>query len=121
MDEWRMGRAMSDLAHRVEDILAYSQDARDSDAELLVQVLQSMGACLTQYQKDLIHSFSVESITRCRRKFQEEGKYLPSAHIAKQRRLKSYTVQQIAPSAKPERLQEVINDPNTLVLVLEDL
>lgn len=98
------------LATVIETILSDSQAARDSDNELIVQVLQRQGANLTMAQQETIKAMSFESITRCRRKFQEQGKYMPSPGVAKIRRLKSYIVQQNAPGASPQRLEQLTSD-----------
>lgn len=107
---------MNKIVQTVELILGDSQLARDSDTELLVAVLDKLGADLTVQQVAILRSFSVESITRQRRKLQEKGLYPPSPEVAKRRRLKSYEVQQNAPTARPERLQVLINQPRELVL-----
>jgi hypothetical protein len=96
------------LTPTIESILAQNPKARDSDNLLIVQVLLHYGADFTPHQIALLNEMSFESITRCRRKLQEQGKFLPSPEVAKKRRLKSYIVQQNAPSASPSRLQRVI-------------
>jgi len=94
----------------VRRILDRSLRARDSDNVLIMQVLESVGMNLTQEQKEIFHSVSFESITRARRKFQQNGEYMPSPEVARQRRLKSYIVEQQAPESSPEHLQQLIQD-----------
>lgn len=96
------------LTMAIERVLRRSTDARDSDNELIVCLLQAEGAYLTPHQVQVVKSFNFESITRARRKLQEAGQYMPSPEVARQRRLKSYIVQQNAPTAKPVYLQELI-------------
>lgn len=82
---------------------------RDSDHELLIQFLQfHMEMKLTQAQIDIMRSVSFESITRCRRKLQESGEFLPSLEVAKKRRLKGYEIEQVAPKEGAAGLQRRI-------------
>ena len=84
---------------------------RDSDTELYIQYLQRiLGAQLNAAQLTLIRSINFESITRCRRKLQENGEYLPSPEVAKRRRLKSYEVEQVAPTESAAGLQRRIEE-----------
>jgi hypothetical protein len=92
----------------VEDILMKYPHTRDSDKELIIGVLQALGANLSQEQRDLMRKVNFESIRRHRQKLQEKGLFQPSPEVAKRRRLKSYIVQQNAPTAKPEYLGELI-------------
>jgi len=86
---------------------------RDSDHELLIQFLQlHMGMGLNQKQIDKMRQISFESITRCRRKLQENGEFLPSPEIAKKRRLKSYEIQQTAPNESSAGIQRRIEENN---------
>jgi len=64
----------------VELVLQESNKARNDDKWLIVKVLEKMGHTFIDYDnlKDLP---SFESITRCRRKFQEENKYLPEQDV----------------------------------------
>ena len=62
----------------MEKILQKSMACRESDKLLLLSVWQNQGLTLTKEQKNifLYKCSSQGSITRVRRKFQEEGKYL---------------------------------------------
>lgn len=81
----------------------------DSDKELLIQMLQFSGTELTAKQMITIRKFNFESITRARRKLQRAGEYLPtSPEVARKRRLKSYEIQQTAPSETAGGLQRRI-------------
>lgn len=84
---------------------------RDSDHELLIQYLQfHTDMALTLEQIQVMRSVSFESITRARRKLQEQGKYLPSPEVAKKRRLKSYELQQVSPSESAAGIQRRIEE-----------
>lgn len=83
---------------------------RDSDKEMLIQVLQFSGCKLERDQLNIIRQFNFESLTRARRKLQEAGRFLPSPEVAKKRRLKSYEVEQTAPKETPEGLQRRIEE-----------
>ena len=84
---------------------------RDSDKELIIQILQRIhGLGLNAEQLGIMRSVNFESITRCRRKLQENGEYLPSPEVAKRRRLKSYEVEQVAPTESAAGLQRRIEE-----------
>lgn len=84
---------------------------RDSDTELYIQYLQRiMGAGLNATQLQIIRSINYESISRARRKLQENGEFLPSPEVAKRRRLKSYEVEQVAPTESAAGLQRRIEE-----------
>jgi hypothetical protein len=83
---------------------------RDSDKEMIIQILQFEGAELTEAQMDLMRKFNFESLTRARRKLQEAGEYMPSPEIAKKRRLKGCEVQQTAPKETPMGIHRRIQD-----------
>jgi hypothetical protein len=82
---------------------------RDSDKELIIQILQiHRNAEFTAEQLSIIRNLNFESITRARRKFQENGLYPPSPEVAKKRRIKSYEVEQTAPKETAAGLQNRI-------------
>lgn len=81
---------------------------RDSDKEMLIQILQFEGADLSAEQMTTIRKFNFESLTRARRKLQESGQYLPSPAVAKKRRLKGWELQQVAPSESAAGIQRRI-------------
>ena len=78
---------------------------RDSDREMIIQILQFSGCQLTAEQMTCMRQFNFESLTRARRKLQEAGQYMPSPEVAKKRRLKSYEIQQTAPKESAGGLQ----------------
>lgn len=90
---------------------------RDSDRELIIQILQhelyeagGIELTLSADQMDIMRRFNFESLTRARRKLQEAGKFMPSPEVAKKRRLKSYEVEQTAPSETAQGLHRRIQD-----------
>lgn len=99
----------SRTAMMVEQVLASSVEARNSDNELIIQMLQANGAELTPRQEEVVRGLVFESITRVRRKLQHDGKYLPSDAVVKFRRFKSAQVQQIAPSASANYIANTID------------
>lgn len=105
---------------KVEALLRSSQTYRDSDKELIIAYLQLLGANLSVEQERVLKQVSFESIRRVRQKFQERGQYLPSPAVAKQRRLKSYIVQQNAPTANPEHLGMLIEEQPKAISWLND-
>lgn len=73
-------------AQRVENILRASRGARDSDTELLLIYMQKMGMNLTAAQMDKFRDMPTpETITRIRRKLQEQGMYPASEAVDKAR------------------------------------
>ena len=84
---------------------------RDSDTELYIQYLQRiLGANLNATQLEFMRLINYESISRARRKLQENGQYLPSPKVARKRRLKSYEIQQTAPKETAGGLQRRIEE-----------
>lgn len=71
---------------RVENILAASAKARNSDKELLIIYMQKSGMELTEKQIEVFRNMpSADTITRVRRHLRESGKYLPTVEIDKHR------------------------------------
>jgi len=82
---------------------------RDSDTELYIQFLQRhMGCGLSAIQMDIIRSINYESISRARRKMQENGQFLPSPEVGRKRRLKGFEIEQVAPKETAQGLQRRI-------------
>ena len=97
------------VAHLVEQSLKNNIQSRSSDKVLLLQVWHSLGLDLTPRQVErFLEIPSPETIGRVRRKLQESGKYLPTEEVKKARRIIELQVQQNAPSAKPERLEKLM-------------
>lgn len=82
---------------------------RDSDKELIVQVLQRCrGMNMTAEQMTIMRSVNFESIRRTRAKLQEQGKFLGSPEVMRKRRIKGYEVEQTAPKESASGLQKRI-------------
>ena len=108
---------MSKVADRVKEILSRNLSARNSDKYLLLDYLQEQGVNFTPEQTEIFLSVNFESITRVRRKLQEEGKYLADPEIEKQRKLKASMTRYVAPIATTNNLADVLEmQPNELIL-----
>lgn len=71
----------------VEEILKTDERSRSDDKWLIIQTLRKMGfEVFVPYQK-LESMPSFESITRCRRKIQEQGLYLSTPKVAEERKV----------------------------------
>lgn len=94
-----MPKRAGKISIEVENHLKYSREARNSDKELHIRMLEQYGVCLTEHQKHLFKAMpSMETITRIRRKFQEKGQYPADQVIADDRHFRSLRMQQMNPS-----------------------
>lgn len=96
---------MRHLTPLIKNILMNNVKARDSDNEIIIEIIRKLGVFLTDAQEEKLRSINFESIRRTRQKIQQQGLYQPSPEVAKQRRLKAMIVQQNAPIASPDRLE----------------
>lgn len=103
----------------VERILKRNHKARNSDKDLIVDYLNSVGMNLSPHQEQILRDVSFESIRRTRQKFQEQGLYKADEPIAKERQFKSWQMQQVAPAIKPERIDRVIEQQPMFNLPVE--
>jgi len=71
----------------VERILKEDQKARDDDKWLILKVLRDMGFRVYINYNEMESMPSWESITRCRRKFQENGDYPASEECTRLRKI----------------------------------
>ena len=72
----------------VQKVLEEEPQTRSDDVDLVIAVWERQGVHLSEDQKRLIHKlYSSETITRCRRKIQERGLFLPIESKVKQRSL----------------------------------
>jgi hypothetical protein len=81
------------IKERVENLLKASVKARNSDIELLILYMQKSGMELSEKQIEIFRKMpSAETITRIRRKLQEEGKYEASDAVNQARydKMKEY-------------------------------
>lgn len=70
----------------VEEVLKYSQLARNCDKELIIRVWDRCGLILSPEQRAIwFKTPSTESIRRTRQKIQSEGKYLADKQIREAR------------------------------------
>lgn len=99
---------MRNLTPMVKTILQNSQACRNSDRELFIEVMRKMGFNLTDAQEDKFRGINFESIRRTRQKIQEQGLYPADPEIAKSRRIKSMEMEQNMPTAKPERVEQLV-------------
>lgn len=78
------------IGQQVENILKASALARNSDKELLIIYMQKFGMDLTGPQMEMFRKMpAFETITRCRRIIQEQGKY-PASPAIEEARYKKY-------------------------------
>ncbi|MFW5902401.1 MAG: hypothetical protein ACOCTT_00765 [archaeon] len=80
-----MKNNVKSLRDTVKKVLREDERARNSDKWLVIMVLREMGfdIYVDYHQMDDMPSF--ESITRCRRKIQEKGKYLANDDVRNER------------------------------------
>lgn len=99
----------------VRGILSRSRMARNSDRHLLIEFMQVSGMELSPKQQEVfLHLPSLESVRRVRQKLQETGNYPADAKIAAERDFKSMRMQQMTPSATPETIEKVIEQPKAI-------
>lgn len=94
----------------IERILRDFPETRNSDKRLILKVWESQGLYLTEAQAyKFFEVSSPETIRRVRQKIQESGKYQADPLIRRERRFKSYRLQQITPQAKPQYVEQALN------------
>ena len=98
-------------AQRVENILKASKDARNSDKDMLIIYMQKSGMNLSQEQvKKFKELPAFETLTRIRRKLQEEGKYPASSEVDTIRFEKYKSVKSNIKGASISQTEIVLND-----------
>ncbi|MDE1866464.1 MAG: hypothetical protein KGI08_01980 [Thaumarchaeota archaeon] len=82
----------------VRRVLETHPDAKDSDKELFIGVMQEAGANLSFFQQDIIRElFALETYTRARRIIQNEKRTMqPSVSVQKQRKQREVEHRQAA-------------------------
>lgn len=70
----------------IEEVLASDPRARADDKWLSFQTLKRMGFSIFVDFNEISSMPAFESISRARRKLQQEGKYLPPKEVEKERR-----------------------------------
>lgn len=98
-------------AELVEAMLQKYPRTRSSDTDLIIGILQSKGACLTEQQRNIIRSVNFESIRRTRQLLQHDGKYLPSADILASRKHKASMVRDAAGAHNDDMTIQLIKAP----------
>lgn len=79
----------------VESVLKTDERTRGDDKWLIIQVLKEMGFKVYIPFDRLEAMPSFESITRCRRKYQEQGLYQPSPEVAEGRKKEELKMRRI--------------------------
>lgn len=98
------------VAQRVEAILNLSRMARNSDTELLIIYMQKSGMSLTKEQVALFRKLpAFETITRVRRKLQEEGKYVADKEVENARYNKFVNVKDNIASTPSNRIVDIFD------------
>ncbi len=106
---------MRKVTPTVEKILRDYPQTRSSDKLLLLYVWHNMGLILTEKQMEKFMDMpSTETIRRIRQKIQENGQYLATDRIRRERHIKSLEVQQNEPTAQPKRLEQVLEQRSML-------
>lgn len=98
------------LTPTIRSILRDNLLARDSDHELIIQVLIRKGFAPTKRQLEILRELSFESIRRTRQKLQQAGEFLPSPRVAKQRKLKGMITSQRIVKTKAENIDKLIRE-----------
>lgn len=101
---------MSRTGLLVREVLIESEEARNWDNILIAGVLEKMGFTMTLEQYIIFINANFESIRRTRQKFQEQGMFVATDGVIKQRRAKANQMQQVMPNTKPERVSEIVED-----------
>lgn len=97
------------ITQRVESILKHSKEARNSDIELQIIYMQKSGLNLTSEQQQAFRDMdNLWTVRRERQKLQEQGKYEADAQVKTERKHKAMVVQQNAPRASPEYMEQLI-------------
>jgi hypothetical protein len=94
----------------VEANLKKYPESRGSDKILIQYVLSDLGFHMSAEQWEIFSSVSLESITRARRKFNSEGKYMPDDDTFNERQAKATRVHlgiiKTAPVDVPQLIME---------------
>lgn len=79
----------------VEEILKEDELSRNNDSRLCLKVLQRMGYGIFIPYKELDDIPKFESISRCRRKFQEQGLFPAAPKVVEERHEEEVKMKQI--------------------------
>lgn len=97
------------LTSQIKSVLNQNTLARDSDQELIIQVLLKRGIEFTFRQLQIVRELNFESVRRTRQRLQATGKFLPSPEVAEQRKKKAKAVRQNIVNATPEETEKMIS------------
>lgn len=97
------------VLHANRKSLMTGSTPRNSDTELMVQILQlCRDAKLNERQLNIMRSINWESVFRARRKLQEKGYFVADPEVRKKRHQKEVEIQQVAVGVSPAELQRRI-------------
>jgi hypothetical protein len=102
--------------------LARFTATRSSDVELIIAVWQAQGLNLTETQKEMLRSVCMhpETMTRIRRKLQEQGKYRATKEVEQARYDKFQNVKGNVGVANAEQTEQLLNEtPKAINVGLE--
>lgn len=100
---------MKNLDKEVKQVLRDYPETRDSDTELVARVWEVYGLEFTPEQRRLIAVIpKTESITRCRRKLQEQGLYRANRQVEKVRKQKASMIREQIP--KTQQVASLFDD-----------
>lgn len=95
----------------VSNVLGENTNARSNDKTLFILAGQKYGLWLSQAQKEAFYSMpSFETFRRIRQKLQENGKFIATDSIARQRKFKSWQLQQRIKETMPDKIENLINE-----------
>lgn len=105
------------VTQQVENYLRDHRQARNSDRYLIALFLRDSDLGLTKEQIiKLIDFTSFETIRRTRQKIQQGGKYPADGEVKKERNKREQEMQQNMPTAKPERIEQILEDGSKVVV-----
>lgn len=100
---------MKNLDQEVKQVLRDYPETRDSDTELVARVWEMYGLEFTPEQRRLITVIpKTESITRCRRKLQEQGLYKAKRQVERIRKQKASMIREHIP--KTQQVASLFDD-----------
>lgn len=103
------------ITNQVENILRAVPSTRSSDKDLLIVFMQKSGMNLSDAQVEKFRNMpSFETLRRVRQKIQEDGKYPASDLVKRERKFKSFQMQQQAPSFKADGLEKTLTGQTIL-------
>lgn len=102
------GRQITKL---VDGLLMKYQNCRDSDSDLIIGVLQALGAGLTPEQREIIRGVNFESVRRHRQAQQAKGLYPASPEVEAQRKKKGEMIRDAVGAKQMTLAEELLAKP----------